>query len=501
MPPADLPKRIAILGIELESNRFAPVTGHDDFINHGLLVGEDMAPFLANADVFGFGPAMSRLRKWEAVPILLADGKAGGPCDHGYFLELLAEIRERLTAALPLDGVYIYGHGAGITTELADMDGAYFRAVREIVGPAVPIVATLDLHGNISEEMVAQTDALIAMRTNPHVDHCARSADAALLMNELFEGKRFAKSFVRLPLVTPQVTQLTAPGEPYGDLMNAVEAEIGETIATASALAGFAFSDTGYNGMAILAYARSGQEAADQAAGRLASRAWQDRRRYRRATKSLAEAAQLALRADDRADGPIILADIADNPGGGGRGNTLWILKALLESGAQNVQLGLFYDPALVEEAWERGVGATFDARLNRDETSPFSERMTVRATVRKLTEGRFIARLGVLANAPVNLGKTAWLSLPGIDIAVVSVREQMWGADLLEDIGLDPRKASSFVVKSRGHFRAGFEHLVKDANIFEVNAPGLTTPDLQNIPWQGLSRPVYPLDQETQWP
>lgn len=499
-------KRIALLGLALESNAFAPTTTRGDFEDNGYFVGDELLASARMRYYFdpqgtGFGGTMSRLRSWEPVPILFGTAGAGGPCDHEFFEYAVGEMGRRLRAAGRIDGVYIIGHGAGITTQLDDLDGAYFAAVRELVGRGVPIVATLDLHGNISEQMVASTDVLISYLTNPHVDMIERSAEAARLMDEMFRGMRPAVAFIRLPLVTPQVTQLTADGMPYGDLIRLGQQQLDSSIANVSILSGFAFADSVHNGMAILVTARGDASAARTIAERLAHSAWADRHRYVPRLTSLDRAVELALEAGIDSDiAPLILADVADNPGGGGRGNTTWLLAALHQAHVRGVFVGVFYDPPLVDEAARCGVGGELVARFNRSETSEFSRPFSVHARVRAVTDGRFAGRHGTMAGVPVNLGKSCLLQLGGIHVAAISIRQQIFEPEVFAHFGLDPAGARSFVLKSRGHFRAGFAHLVRSERIFEVDCLGLTTPNLSSVAWQGLRRPVYPLDPDAQW-
>jgi microcystin degradation protein MlrC len=506
MSGGDRPKRIALLGFTLESNKFAPVTTRRDFEELGYFEGEAMLTEERVRQYFdpqgsGFGGAMSRLRSWVPVPILLGLGGAGGPCDHEFFCYVVGEMKRRLAAAGPVDGVYIVGHGAGITTQLDDMDGPYFAMVRAAVGPDVPIVATLDLHGNISEEMVASADVLVSYLTNPHVDMMERAAEAAVIMDEMFRGMKPQMAFVRLPLVTPQVTQLTAEGMPYGDLIREGQKHVGEKIANVSILSGFAFSDSVHNGMAILVTARGNRTVAEAVANELARKAWMDRHRYVPKLISLDDAVNLALgAATDVTRSAIILADVADNPGGGGRGNTTWMLSALHEAGASGVFVGVFYDPELVAEATQLGVGAQFEARFNRAETSSFSKPFAARARVRAVTDGRFVGKHGTMAGTPVNLGRSCLVQIGGIHVAVVGIRQQIFEPAAFAHFGLDPKRARCFVVKSRGHFRAGFAHLVGPEHTFEVDCPGLTTPNLAGVRWSGLRRPVFPLDADTSW-
>ena len=171
----------------------------------------------------GFVAAMDASGPWQPVGIALAMTEPNGPVEHGFFAELLDTISRRLKAALPVDGVYFCAHGAALTTEEDDPEGVLFERVREIVGPDVPVVATFDLHANVSDRMVDLIDAFIGYRTNPHLDMRERGEEAAAVMRELLAGTRTERVRVRLPIVPPTVTMLTAAG-PYAEMI-----ELGQT--------------------------------------------------------------------------------------------------------------------------------------------------------------------------------------------------------------------------------------------------------------------------------
>jgi len=496
-------RRVAVCGFSLESNAFAPVSRRRDFEELALVRGEALGGFLDDGSVLGFGRRLRELRPGdcELLPLVVAVGGAGGPCEHAFYVDILEETLAGLRAAGRLDGVFVFGHGAGTTTGLADLDGHYLRAVREVVGPDTAVVAELDLHANVSRDMVEAADILVGYRTNPHVDVRERSLECAELMHEMFEGMRPSVAWRRLPMVLPSVVQLTGPGQPLGDLVRHAESRMGGPIANVSVLSGFAFSDTPYNGFTIVVTARDDAAAAEALADELAVRAWEDRGRYVSSLVPVEEAVARAVEVGrDPARPPILLADVADNPGGGARGNTPWLLQALLEAGASGVQLGLFYDPALVRAAREAGEGGRFLARFNAEEDHPLSPGFEHEARVRGLVEGSFRGRHGVTAGVDVDLGPCALVEVGGIAVAVASVRTQIMGPEYLEHFGLDPAAARCVVVKSRGHFRAGFEPLIPPERILEVDAPGLATPNLGRLDWRHLPRPVFPMDPETRW-
>jgi microcystin degradation protein MlrC len=281
------------------------------------------------------------------------------------------------------------------------------------------------------------------------------------------------------------------------------------SVANVSVAGGFVFSDLPKCGMTITVTARvppgasrdRGLAEARRAALAIARRAWDEHERYTRRLTSVSEAVALAQRTAAGSVPPVILADVADNPGGGGRGNTTWLLAALHAAGVPGVVLGVFVDPALAAAAHAVGQGERLHAVFNREE-SAFSKRFAADALVERVSDGAGVGRRGVAAGKRFNLGPSALLRLDGSGIRVVvgSLRRQLAEPVMLEMHGIDIAAATCVVVKSRGHFRAGFDEFFPPRQVFEVDAPGLTSPVLGNFPWRRLPRPVFPLDADAQW-
>ncbi len=504
--PASKPARVAILGLMLESNRFAPVITEEDYLKRVYLAGDEILEDMYSSDpklpteIRGFAAEMSERGDWQPVPILVGLVEAGGPLDHAFFETAMQEIRTRLAAALPLDAVYISNHGAMITTANTDPDGEIFAAVRAIVGPDVPVVATLDLHGNVSDRMVQSADAIVAYQTNPHVDMLERGRDAAGILHELFAGMRPDVAFIRLPLIPPTVTLLTETG-PYADIINYGQSLVDTDIANVSVLGGFAYSDTPKNGMAIIVTARKANGSAQRVAGLIARKAWDEHLRFVPRLTSLEDTVERVLAVTHNPElAPVILADVADNPGGGGNGNTMHILEALHARGAQGVIVGVITDPALAREAATLGQGARFRAVFNRVEPDSYSRRFEADARVVSIRDGDCVGRRGFYAGRRMNLGLSVLLDLGGIQVVVISIRTQCADPIFLEMMGLDIGAARAVVVKSRGHFRAGFDEFFPPAQVIEVDAPGLTSPILTRFDFLHLPRPTFPIDPEVEW-
>lgn len=501
--------RIALLGFSIECNRFVPPVGREGF--RCWLEGEEIlrdaravAP-VALAEMPGFVAEMDAAGPWRPCPILLAMAEPNGPVEQPLFDAMLAQWRAGLEALRgAVDGVYCVMHGAGLATGMDDPEGTIQAMIREVLGEGVPLVCSYDLHANVSDEMVRHCDAFVGYRTNPHLDMRERGAESARLLRRLLAGERFHRAFRRLPIVAPTVSLLTAHG-PYAEVIDLGQERLAALgpgrVANVSAMAGFAYGDTPFNGFAIVV---TGADAAacEALARELAEAAWARRGRFVARLTPLAEAVERALTSEV----PLAFADVADNPGGGGGGNTMFILRAFHEAGVRDAIFGVIHDPALAAEAHALGKGARFTARFNRDREghggaeADFAHPFAAEAEVVALSDGRVTGRRGIFARTAMRLGPTAALRMGGITVVVISRRTQCADPAFLEHLGLDIGAARAVVVKSRGHFRGGFDEFFSNGRIVEVDAPGLTSPILDRFHWTGLPRPVLPLDPETRW-
>jgi microcystin degradation protein MlrC len=501
--------RIALLGFSIECNRFAPIATETDFQTRTLIGGPDLiaearssAPRMLG-ELPGFLAAMDAAGPWEPVPSLLAMAEPNGPVDQAFFNHLMQRWKSDLASAGPLDGVYLVLHGAGLTTADHDPEGTLLHLVRRIVGPDTPIVATYDLHANVSDADVTLLNGFIGYRTNPHLDMRERGAEAAVLLRRLLTDTRTHLARIRLPIVPPTVTQLTgkdAPQRPYGELIDLGQQRMTEPpyagrVLNVSVMGGFAFADTPFNGLTVVVTATD-QPAANALAKEIAIAGWERRDRFRPSLTSLDEAVRLAQITTT----PLIFADVADNPGGGGRGNTMSILQAFHAAKVSDALVGVIHDPALAAEAHTQGVGTTFEARFNRDSGDEFSKPFTAPAVVKALLDQPIRGRRGIYSNNTLDIGKSAALTLDGITLIVLTHRYQCADPMFFEAFGLDIAAARVVVVKSRGHFRGGFDEFFRDDQVIEVDAPGLTSPILQRFPWRHMPRPVLPIDDTATW-
>ena len=211
---------IALLGFSIECNRFAPIAAELDFASRTLMRGDAMVADARSAaphmlgELPGFIADMDAAGPWEPVPILLAMAEPNGPVEQAFFDRLMVEWEQRLRDAGRLDGVYCVLHGAGLTTGDHDPEGTILALVRRIVGPDVPVVASYDLHANVSDANVDLVNAYIGYRTNPHLDMRERGAESAQMMRKLLSGTKTSIVRIRLPIVSAYRQHADRQGRP-----------------------------------------------------------------------------------------------------------------------------------------------------------------------------------------------------------------------------------------------------------------------------------------------
>lgn len=502
--------KVALLGMILESNRFARPADEEDFRSLTWLEGEALltearskTPSLA-AEFAAFVRAMDATGPWHPVACTLAASHPAGPVTRKVYEKIAANITRQLSENGPFDAVYICNHGAMVAEHSHDPDGDLMMQVRDTIGRDPVIVSTLDLHANISPKMVRACDLIVGYRTNPHVDMIERGEEAAFSLRRcLSSGLRPQISLKRPPLVPASVTLLTADG-PYGDLIDfgqRRQAELSGAILNVSVFGNFVFADTPDNGLSAVVTAREDLSAAEKLADDIAARAWQNRNKFVRQLTSIDQAVALAC---DQTKEPVIFSDAGDNPGGGGSGRTTELLGALSASGANGVLYGSFYDPDLANDAHRLGVGAKFTAKFNRNAGTQTWEQwdcpFEIDAEVLALHDGNVVGERGMTQGRQMHLGPCAALDLGGVKVVVISDRAQTADPVFFHMLGLDVSRAKCVVVKSRGHFRAGFSRWYAPDQVYEIDTAGLTSPVLERWPFKNLPRPSFPLDPDTCW-
>ncbi len=497
--------RIASGGVQHETNTFATTpTTLADFVRDSEC-GPDLAGFEVIVDryrgtgcIHGGYIAGAEALGVELLPLLSARAQPAGVVQQQTFDTMLGWFLERLQAALPVDGVLLDLHGAMVSESHEDAEGAFIAAVRQLVGPDLPIVVTLDLHANISPQMADTADVIIGFDTYPHVDMHERGREAIELLARMIRGQVSpVQAYRQLPLLTmpPMQCTLREPMQSLIDRLHQLEAEPG--VLTATVAMGFPFADIRDAGVSVLVTADGDEAFAHDKADELAGWLWDLRDDLTPKLTSIEDVMQFIDQHPD--DGLAIVADGSDNPGGGAPCDGTVALRAMIDAKFQGGVVGVLYDPETAAQAHLAGVGQTIRVRLGGKTDDQHGAPVEAEAYIRSLCDGAFVHRGPMLRGVVDHLGPTATLVVGGVEVVVSSHRRQCLDVEMLRIAGIEPSHRRLLVVKSAVHFRADFGPLA--AHIFDADTPGVHRPDFSMFNYQGLRRPVYPLQDHAAWP
>ena len=502
--------RVGLLGFFLECNRFAPLTTPDMFANTLDLAGDALQLELAAAqprtlpDTQGFVAEMNLHGAWEPVAIRMAGTQPGGPALDDYFKTFVADVAARLNAAGPLDAVFISSHGAALCQTEDDPEGVLFECVRNIVGSQVPVVTVFDLHANVTLRSTQALSGAVAYKTNPHRDLRECGIEAAQMLQSFLQNGVGQVSFVKLPFVPPATSQLIEPGSIYHALMQSAFSKRDADVLNVSLCGGFALADATSCGFSVLVTSRAGAaEKGHAVANAMAQEVWDARYQFVSKLWSLRDAVTFAKKVSQshsNSQPACILADVGDNPGGGGGGNTVHLLKALIDAKVEHALVAVFTDARLAQAANAVGVGHTFEACFNQDSTDAFAKPFTCAAQVLAVSDGQFFGRRGLIKGVQAEMGLSARLKVGGVQVVVISKRQQLIDPAQLDALQVDLSQVRVLVAKSRGHYRAAFDEFTSADCMIDVDCPGLTTPNLKQLPWTRMPRPIFPIDDDVNW-
>jgi microcystin degradation protein MlrC len=491
-----LTKRIAIGQISHETNVFSPVpTPLQAFKDRGFAHGPEVAQLLKGTkSSLGAFIEVALGNNWEVVPTVATGATPSAPTDAQTYEYLKALLINAIVHTNP-DGVLLALHGAMQAEGVPDPEGDIARAVKEIIGNR-PLILVMDLHGNITEDMCRHADGVFAYDTNPHIDGYERGLEAANCLKSIFNGEiKPVVAYSHPPMMPPTINMRTAEG-PMVELFSlAREWETKEGIINVSIFGGFPFGDVPHAGLSVVTTADNDLALAQACSDAIAARAWEIREQFLKTIPTVSEGIEQALELlESDKPGPVILADVADNPGGGGSGDTTELLRELLKQNLPGAAAAIIWDPETVEQAVATGVGKTGTFSIGGKAEPAYGAPIGVQGTVRVISDGRFSARGPVGRGMEWNMGTTALIQVGNTKIVVSSIRIACNDADVFRSVGIDPAEASVLLVKSRGHFRASFEPLAKA--IIEIDAPGAANPNLSRYTYKHVKRPLWPLDK-----
>ncbi len=485
-----------------ETNTFSKIpTTYESFKAQDLFLDGSSAIAArgdSNTELAGFCDA-ARKHDWELVHVLSAIAQPAGMVTRDAFDRLtdpiVAVAREQRDR---LDGIALGLHGAMVTDFCDDGEGELLARLRAVVGPDMPIAVTLDLHANVTRDMCRHSDILVSYRTYPHIDMRETAALAGDLLQRTMAGQiRPVVLRAHLPMIDEANGGRTDIGAMLPRLLRAREYESLAGVLAVSINAGFARVDIGEVGPTVIVVAeRDSELARHQAfAHELADDIWAQRHEVMNRFMDVDEAAHIC-RDHDASQAPIIVADYADNPGGGGYGDATNLLAAMLRAGIQNACFGPIVDPQTVQQLQDTAVGARSQVQLG-GKTDPTlgGGPLTLEATVLLHSDGRYYAEGPMTGGLDKTWGPTVVLHVQGIDILVVTQPAQILDLAQFTAFGIDPRKKKVVGLKSMQHFRAAFEPIASKVIVCDSGA--LCSPHYARKSYAKVPRPLFPLDQD----
>lgn len=422
-------------------------------------------------------------RGWQVIDGLFAGACPSAPTRVTDYKTLRDEMINGLRDAMPVHMVLLFLHGAQMAEGCDDCEGDILAAMREVVGPEIPIGVELDLHCNITPAMTENATIIIACKEYPHTDFAAR-AEEVVALTEAAVKKEISPVmwFERVPMLGYFHTT-REPMRSFVDSLFDQEKKSG--ILSISLAHGFPATDFPGVGAGVLVVADGDMNCAKELAEDL-SRKFFALRKNSAPSFSVNQALEQALAIRG---GPVVIADASDNPGGGAAGDSTHFLRAILDADIADRAIGMIWDPAAFDLIEKAGVGATIPLRIG-GKSGPLSgkpvdgmaEIIAIRDDLQQLMFGEY-----------GDLGPAASLRMGNVEIIINSIRQQIFGPKTFEDLGIDLGSKKIIVVKSAQHFHTQFAAIATE--IIYASPPGSVTTDFREYSYKYIQRPIWPLD------
>ena len=495
---------VLVGSISHETNTFADgLTTREDFQKRRERFGEEARAELAGTNT-GVGGVIELADEENVtlIPSVVASATPGATVErdtYEYYRDrLLADVREHRDE---LDGIVLPLHGAMVVEGSHDGEGPLVSSIRDVVGDELPITVTLDLHGNVTDELIRGSDAVIAYETYPHVDMATTGKRGLDVLLEMIRGDRSPVMHIERPPLSPVTpTQNTREG-PMAEVMeHARGLEERDSIIKVNVLPGFSRSDVPSMGFSIPVVADDDPDAARAASRDLAAKVWEMREEFvgdfPEPKGAVSRSIELASELDED-DGPVVLADVGDNPGGGGAADGTTVLRELIDQRAPNAGMAIVRDPEVVETCVRTGVGERVSVTLGGKTDDRHGKPIEgLDGYVKGITDGEFLNYGPKGTNTRNRLGRTVRLQCgvdDEIEVIVTENRVQPADTEIWRHVGIQPERLSILVVKSTNHYRADYEP--RASHVIPVNSPGLAAMDPRQFDHQHVRRPKYPID------
>lgn len=473
-------------------------TGYEAFTERYGFFGEDAIRERgdANTELAGFCDC-ARKYGWKLIHVLSASAEPAGVVTRDAFDRLGGAI---VTAAAQnkdkLDGILMHLHGAMVTEFCEDGEGELLERLRAVVGPDLPIAIVLDLHGNVTPKMCALAQIVISYKTYPHIDMRERAIQAGDILHRAMKGEIRPRSLrVHRPMLDEINGGRTDVGPMIDRFAKAVAYEKEPGVFAVSINAGFGNADIKEVGPTVIV-THEGNEGKHRAfAESIADDIWDKRFDVLNYYMPVEEAAAIA-KAYKRTTGPLIIADYADNPGGGGYGDSTNLLKAMLDAGITDAAFGPMVDPETAQSLHKHKAGDRVKVRLGGKSDPRFGGApLDLEAELRLVSDGSYTGDGPMVGGLRLSFGPSAVIRVDGIDILVTTEPAQMLDLQQLRAFGIDPAAKNVVGLKSMQHFRAAFEPIA--GKVIVCDSGALCTTHLEKLPYRNVPRPIYPIDRD----
>ncbi|MFL6697213.1 MAG: M81 family metallopeptidase [Vitreoscilla sp.] len=477
--------KIFIAQLVTETNTFCTFpTGRGGFEQYGIYHGD-----ASTRDPQQSGAILKMMRDMmekdghQVVESLCAFAQPAGRTVRAVHEALRDEIVADLRAALPVDAVQLMLHGAMVAEGCDDCEGDLLARLREVVGPGVPIGVELDLHCHFTELMRTSADLIICFKEYPHVDGEARAIELWKLLQDTVAG-RIRPVTVAVDCRMVGIWHTTRePMRGFVERMQSFEGRDG--VLSVSLGHGFPWADVADGGARLWVIADGDEAKALSLAQQLAREFWGLREQTR--TPHLDIAAALD-RVQHGTGAPVVIGDVADNPGGGAPGDSTFILRAILQRGIGDVAIGAFWDLGAIQICRDAGVGAVIDLRVGGKCSPSSGDPVDVRVTVRAVKDEHGQNAMG----GRESLGACVWVEAAnGVHLLLASLRSQVYGTDAFTGIGITLQDKRAVIVKSTQHFHAQFAPLASE--VLYVSTPGALSLDFATFDYRVRSLEYWP--------
>ena len=490
-------RRVLIAGFKHETNTFSKLKTDLAAYRARLLVhGEAIRETFAGTrtEIAAFLDAAAR-HGWQPILSVAADASPSGTVTREAFDTIASDILAAIDREGVPNAVLLNLHGAMVAEGAPDGEGELLRRLRRKIGRAVPIGVTLDLHANVTDDMARLADVIVSYKTYPHVDLYETGTECADLIARALSGEiRPTVSVARGALLSGlDHGRTTAPGPMREMLAEARRLHDEPGVLSTSINAGFSMADMVDAGPSAVIVGDGRDERYQEMAERLVALMWESRHVATVPLVSAARAIEVA-KSKGRPGGPVLIADFADNPGGGGYGDSTGLLKAMLDAGLKDAAFASIYDPQSAATCHAAGAGARLSLCIGGRIDPLFGPPIEAEAEVVRLTDGRFRYEGQMQHGVPVDLGPSALIRIGGVEIVIASRRYQNYDLQFFKSFGIDPASRATVAVKSAQHFRAAYGPLASEIVVVD-DGNGLTSENLKKLPYAQVRRPVYPLD------